>query len=99
MLPMAFESIAHVIPAMIPKTEKLNHLLPSLLIQESQLQISNSKIETLWKQLSYGQEQMTKLFQWLEAETLKALKAGTISRWIRLPVPLGSSQRKPLRRR
>jgi len=71
-LPMTFESIAHVIPATIPKTEKAQPPAPKPADSgkpATDQQLKN--IETLWKQLGYGQEEMTKLFQWLEAEALE----------------------------
>lgn len=75
-LPMTFESIAHVIPATIPKTETSQPPAPKPADSGKPAtgqQLKN--IETLWKQLSYGQEQMTKLFNWLEAETFEGAES------------------------
>ena len=71
-LPMTFESIAHVIPATVSKTEKVQPPAPKPADSgkpATDQQLKN--IETLWRGLGYGQEQMTKLFQWLEAEALE----------------------------
>ena len=76
-LPMAFESLAHVIPATTEKPGKAKSAKtppaepalpaePGKPVTEQQLK----NIATLWKQLGYGQAEMTKLFQWLEAEAL-----------------------------
>ena len=72
-LPFAFSSIASAFKKAAAKTEKAQSPAPvapkadtgSILTQ----QLEN--IQTLWKQLSYGQNEMTKLFQWLEAESLE----------------------------
>ena len=71
-LPMAFESIAHVIPATVSKTEKVQPPAPKPVDSgkpATDQQLKN--IETLWRGLGYGQEQMTKLFAWLDAEALE----------------------------
>jgi GTPase SAR1 family protein len=74
-LPMAFESIAHVIPATISKTEKVQPAKtpPAKPLDSGKpataQQIEN--IQSLWKRLNYGPEQMTKLFAWLDAEALE----------------------------
>ncbi len=67
-LPMEFAAIAHVFPATgqqsAPKAAPVDSGKPA-----TQQQVKN--LQTLWKQLGCGQEQMEKLFQWLEAEALK----------------------------
>ena len=75
-LPMAFESIAHVIPTVIRNsqtTEKPSKRSPAKPADSGKpvtaQQIEN--IQSLWKRLNYGPEQMTKLFAWLDAEALE----------------------------
>lgn len=74
-LPMAFESIAHVIPATVSKTEKVQSTkTPPAKPADSGKPVTAQQIEniqTLWKRLDYGPEQMTKLFSWLDAEALE----------------------------
>ena len=67
---MEFAAIAHVFPATgtlpAPKAVPANSTSSSQ--PATQQQIKN--IQGLWQQLSCGQEQMAKLFQWLDAEAL-----------------------------
>lgn len=74
-LPMAFESIAHVIPATVSKTEKVQPAkTPPAKPADSGKPVTAQQIEniqSLWKRLNYGPEQMTKLFAWLDAEALE----------------------------
>ena len=72
---MAFESIAHVIPATVSKTEKVQSAkTPPAKPADSGKPVTAQQIEniqSLWKRLEYGPEQMTKLFAWLDAEALE----------------------------
>ena len=70
-LPMEFAAIAHVFPAQgKPPASKAAPATPAATGKPAtEQQVKN--LQTLWKQLGCGQEQMEKLFQWLEAEALK----------------------------
>jgi len=69
-LPMEFAAIAHVFPATgtLPAPSATSSTSPSSGKPATQQQIKN--IQGLWQQLGCGQEQMAKLFQWLDAEAL-----------------------------
>ena len=71
-LPMAFESIAHVIPATVKEslTAQKAKAPESSDSGNSATEQQLKNIATLWKQLGYGQQEMTKLFQWLKADAL-----------------------------
>ncbi len=68
-MPMAFGSIAHVFPDIrsgappSPAAKRTDSGEPKTTEQVE-------GIETLWKRLGYGQAEMTKLFEWLEAEAI-----------------------------
>lgn len=67
-LPFAFASIARAFGAAVQKEEKRQdsdeQLKPS---SEGVTDIQLENIQTLWKKLGYGDEQMGKLFRWLGA--------------------------------
>lgn len=71
-LPFAFASIASAFKGTTSKKEKVQSAkpAPSKPATGGVLAQQLENIQTLWKQLGYGQPEMTKLFQWLDAESL-----------------------------
>lgn len=71
-LPFAFASIASAFKGTTAKKDKVQPAkpAPSKPATGGVLAQQLENIQTLWKQLGYGQCEMTKLFQWLEAESL-----------------------------
>ncbi|MBC2592819.1 ATP-binding protein [Ruficoccus amylovorans] len=74
-LPMEFEAIAHVFLATgtLPAPSATPSTPPASGKPATQQQIKN--IQGLWQQLGCGQEQMAKLFQWLDAEALEGAES------------------------
>jgi hypothetical protein len=58
-LPFGFASIASAFSAKTPRAEPPQPTVPPM-----------ERLQELWKQLGYGQEEMTKLFAWLEADAI-----------------------------
>lgn len=76
-LPMRYESIAHLFKA----SEKIATPAPKTTAPAeisrpcTEVQIQN--IQHLWDRLEYGAQQKTKLFRWLEAESLEGVEEWT----------------------
>jgi hypothetical protein len=70
-LPMEFAAISHVFPA--TETQPAPKETPDSGKPATQQQVKN--IQGLWQQLGCGQEQMAKLFQWLDAEALEGAES------------------------
>lgn len=71
-LPMDFASISHVFPAAVKAIQPLPKPADSGKPCTEQ-QVEN--IQQLWKQLGYGQKEMTKLYQWLDADALEGAES------------------------
>ncbi len=75
-LPMEFAAIAHVFPATSPQPAAQS--APATPPADTGKPATGQQIKNiqgLWQQLGCGQEQMAKLFQWLDAEALEGAES------------------------